>query len=332
MTSGNAGKGATLSAMEKFLAVLPERPQPAAVRFGWTAVIMAISCLAQLGIGRYAGFTGFFLLLPGIFAAGLLFDRGSAFFATGMGAVLAWYLFTPNIYDPRTLIPLVLFLFTGMLFAAVSEGLRKALEQLAASEKAKDLLLQELGHRNKNNIMSIASLLTLQSRGGQDEQVRAALEAAANRVRVMAEVHDHLKASSGDRPVAMAEYLAELCQKLGDMLRGARPVAIKVFTEPLELPENKAVPIAIIVNELVTNSLKYAFPDDRPGTIEVKMETDGEIILSVHDNGVGCEEQAKEGLGTRLIQLMTEQLGGTLKRETDQSGCRATLRLPKSRR
>jgi two-component system, sensor histidine kinase PdtaS len=318
--------------MEKFLAVLPERPQPPSVRYGWTALIMIISCLAQLGVGRYAGFSGFFLLLPGIFAAGLLFDRGSAFFATAIGAMLAWYLFTPSIHDPRTLLPLGLFLITGMLFAVVSEGLRKVLEQLSASEREKDLLLQELGHRNKNNIMSIASLLTLQSRGGSNEAVRNALEAAANRVRVMAEVHDHLKAPSGDRPVAMAEYLAELCQKLGDMLRGARPVAIKVFTEPLELPERKAVPIAIIVNELVTNSLKYAFPDDRPGTIEVKMEADGEITLSVHDNGIGCNEKAKDGLGTRLMQLMTEQLGGTLKRETDQSGCRATLRIPRSRR
>jgi Domain of unknown function (DUF4118) len=110
--------------MEKFLAVLPERPQPPSVRYGWTALIMIISCLAQLGVGRYAGFSGFFLLLPGIFAAGLLFDRGSAFFATAIGAMLAWYLFTPSIHDPRTLLPLGLFLITGMLFAVVSEGLR----------------------------------------------------------------------------------------------------------------------------------------------------------------------------------------------------------------
>jgi two-component system, sensor histidine kinase PdtaS len=318
--------------MEKLLAILPGRPQPIAVRYGWSALIMLVSCLVQVGIKEYTGFTGFFLLLPGIFACGLLFDRGSAFMATAMGGMLGWYLSTPNVYEPRSLLPLGLFLVTGMLFAVVSEGLRKILEELAASKKAQELLLQELGHRNKNNIMNIASLLTLQSRGGATKDVRDALEAAANRVRVMAEVTDHLRAPSGDRPVAMADYLAELCRKVGDTFRGARPVAIKVFTEPVDLPERKAVPIAIIVNELVTNSLKYAFPDDRPGVIEVKMEVDGEIVLTVHDNGIGCDEKAKEGLGTRLMQLMTQQLDGTLKREANVTGCRMTLRIPRSAR
>jgi two-component system, sensor histidine kinase PdtaS len=64
----------------------------------------------------------------------------------------------------------------------------------------------------------------------------------------------------------------------------------------------------------------------------VKMEVDGEIVLTVHDNGIGCDEKAKEGLGTRLMQLMTQQLGGSLKREANVTGCRMTLRIPRTAR
>jgi two-component sensor histidine kinase len=325
---GNNGDIRALVPMEKILAILPERPQPALVRYGVSAIIILVCCLLQLGVHQYAGFTGFFLLLPGIFVCGLLFDRGSGFVATAIGTAFGWYLFTPSVEQPRAIVPLTLFFITGVATAFVSEGLRSTMERLAGAERAKDILLQELAHRTKNNIAGISSLLAIQARSS-DDKVKAALEAAAGRVRVMADVHDYLLSSGAQRSVVMSRYLEGLCHKLGDTLRGLRPVAIKVAAESIELPEQKAVPIAIIVNELVTNSLKYAFPGDRAGTINVNLHMDGEIVLRVDDDGIGSGEATADGLGSRLMKLMTQQLGGTLTRDGNPGGCHVTVRIPK---
>ena len=147
---------------------------------------------------------------------------------------------------------------------------------------------------------------------------------------VMADVHDYLGFSPTGRVVWMERYLEELCHKVGDAMRGSRPVAIRVSAENIELPESTAIPIAIITNELLTNCFKYAFPDDRGGTINVLLHSDDQIILEVTDNGIGCSDDTKSGLGSRLIQLMTQQLGGTLKRDTGPNkGCQVVLRIPK---
>lgn len=89
------------------------------------------------------------------------------------------------------------------------------------------------------------------------------------------------------------------------------------------------MPIAIIVNELVTNSLKYAFPDGRPGHVKVALHTDGDVVLTVTDNGTGFRTEGGEGIGSRVLSLLTQQLGGTLTRENLAQGCRVTLRMPR---
>jgi len=314
--------------MEKLLLLLPERPQPVLVRYGVSAAIILVCSALQYAVYRVAGFAGLFLLLPGIFAAGILFDRGSAFFATALGALVSLYLMFPAgpALDPSVIVPLILFLLTGFAMAVVSEGLRKALERVVKTEREKDLLLRELRHRTKNDIMSIGSILRLQSRRTSAKEVRNALTGAAQRVEVMAEVHDFLRDKPGT--VEMDRYLGELCRRLGDSLRGVRPIAIRVEADNVELPATEAAPIGIITNELVTNCLKYAFPDERAGTIVVKLRRDGEIQLVVEDDGIGCNEDAQEGSGSMLMQLLTRQLGGTMNRTNGSAGCRVEVRVP----
>jgi two-component sensor histidine kinase len=209
--------------------------------------------------------------------------------------------------------------------------LRAVLERLVTAEKAKDLLLHEVLHRTKNNIMSIGSLLILHSRATANEETRAALEAAAGRVRVMVDVHDFLKYSGDERVVEMADYINELVHKVADSLRGSRAIALRVNAEPLRVREYKAVPLGIILNELVTNAFKYAFPNEGAGTIDVTLHDGDEIVLEVRDNGRGCSEGAVDGLGTRLMQLMAQQIGGTLTRDSSSTGCRAVVRVPRHR-
>lgn len=314
--------------MERILWLLPKHRQPVLVRYGVSAAIILVCCAVQYAIYRVAGFAGLFLLLPGIFVAGILFDRGSAFFATALGALVSIYLMFPAwpALDAPVVVPIVLFLLTGIAMAIVSEGLRMALERIVKAEREKDLLLRELRHRTKNDIMNIGSILRLQSRRASAEEVSNALAGAAQRVEVMAEVHDFLRDKPGT--VEMDRYLGELCRRLGDALRGVRPIAIRVEADNVELSATTAVPIGIIANELVTNCLKYAFPDDRAGTIVVKLRRDGEIQLVVEDDGVGCGEDIKEGSGSMLMQLLTRQLGGSMTRTNCSPGCRVEVRVP----
>lgn len=317
--------------MERLFDSLPTHPQPNVVRFGFTLLIMALSALMYLGMLHLTAFNGFFVLLPGIFASGILFDRGSAFFATLIALTIVAFRTASaeaaaSAYEWA--IPILLFSLTGFATAFVSEGVRNVMERLTALEKTKDVLLRELDHRTKNNMMIIASLLRLQAKVAPNNETKDALRSSANRVQVMANVHDHLTPSSPDRAVNMGRYLEELCQKIEE-LSPKSAVTVRCNVDGTILPEKKALPLAFIVNELVTNSLKYAFPDDRDGVIEVALETDGEVILTVIDDGVGRNLDARNGVGTNLINVMTQQLAGAVQYKDENPGLRVTVRVPR---
>jgi two-component sensor histidine kinase len=201
------------------------------------------------------------------------------------------------------------------------------MERLIKLEQTKDVLLRELDHRTKNNMMSISSLLRLQAKVASNKETKNALRSSANRIQVMANVHEHLTGSSPDRPVSMSQYLEDLCQKIEE-LAAASTVTLTCSVDETVLPEKKALPLAFVANELVTNSLKYAFPDNRQGIVDINLKTDGEVILTVSDNGVGRDPDAKDGLGTRLINIMVQQLAGTVAYDEMNPGLSVTVRVP----
>ena len=209
----------------------------------------------------------------------------------------------------------------------MSEALRNVMERLSKAERTKDVLLRELDHRSKNNMMSMASVLRLQARVASNPEIKEALRSSASRIQVMANVHDHLAPSSPDRSVNMKQYLEELCQNIEEM-RAMSGVTIRCQSDENILPEKQALPLAFIVNELVTNSLKYAFPDGRTGIVEVALKTDGDVILDISDNGIGRADEAKAGVGTRLISVMVDQLQATVRYEDANPGCWVAVRIP----
>ena len=288
---------------------------------------MAVSAAVQFGAYAYAGYPGFYILLPGIFFSGLLFDRGSAFFATTVGAALATYL-SPIGEDARHTVPVGLFVLVGFGTAIISEALRKTLERLATSERTKDLLLRELHHRTKNNMAIMAALLRTQARASRSAETRSALVAAARRVGVMSSLQEFLRPSSTVGSIALSEYLHEFTMRTEE-LRADTTVNLTVSAESIEVPEQMALPVGIIVNELVTNSLKHAFPDGRRGTINVKTEVEGStLLIEVADDGVGCEADAPSGTGSRLMDVMARQLGGAIQREQNSPGCKTRVCIP----
>jgi two-component sensor histidine kinase len=316
--------------MEHLLRALPARSQSLLVRYGATTIIVGICFLALIGVSATSGLNATFVLYAAIFLAAILFDRGSGFYAAALSTVLLYFWLRRADHDllpQHTLLPLLVFAVMGAGLATVSEGLRRAWERAVAAEQAKDVLLQELGHRTRNNLAMAISVLSLQARSAHNPESRSALDTAIARIRTIASAHDHFEPRNHDGRIDMPDYLEKLCGHLGDNLRDVRPIAVKVAIDPIVLRAEHAIPIGLIVNELVTNALKYAFPDDRAGSVRVRLEAGPPVTLTVEDDGVGCPPSREPGIGSRLITLLVQQLGGAMTREEAGPGCRVRVAL-----
>jgi two-component system CheB/CheR fusion protein len=210
---------------------------------------------------------------------------------------------------------------------------KKGEEQIRASLREKETLLKEIHHRVKNNLQVIASLMRLQSDFVRDERLGALVEEMHTRIRSIATIHEILYASNDLSTVDFGGYLQKLARDLF-ALYNVDPDKIRLHTDIGEtrLDIAQAVPCGLIVNELLTNSLKYAFRDDRPGVIQVSLQQyGGNLVLEVGDNGVGLppdlDFHRSTSMGLELVNLLTEQLEGTLALDRTH-GTRFTVSFP----
>ncbi|MBN2391899.1 MAG: PAS domain S-box protein [Anaerolineae bacterium] len=189
--------------------------------------------------------------------------------------------------------------------------------KIKASLKEKEILLQEIHHRVKNNLQVISSLLNLQSQGIQDEKTLEVFQESQNRIRSMALIHEKLYRSSDLARVDFAEYIRNLASFLIRSYR-SRAVRLDLQAADIYLSIDNAVPCGLIVNELISNALKHAFVDGREGEIRVIMQqlADHQVRLVVRDNGVGLPKDADYmntgSLGLQLVTMLVEQLDGTI--------------------
>jgi two-component sensor histidine kinase len=319
--------------MERLLVFVPRRPKPPILRFGTAVGVVAVSFLLLIGLHQTGGPYDFYLLYPAVFFCTIAFGESMGYLAAGLETVVLYVLLRipGSLYLPRGyLLSLALFIVLATALTWASGGLRSAWERAVEAERGKDLLLQELGHRTKNNLAMVHSVLSLQARASNDPEIRNALQTALSRVHAISAAHEHVQRGQANGATDMRAYLEELCHQVGDALRGIRPIAITAEVEKLDLPTAQAVPLGLIVNELVTNALKYAFPGDRPGTIWVRLQRRSAITVTVEDDGVGCEPSAPEGAGSRLVQLLVQQLHGTLSRKKRDPGCLVSIELQRS--
>jgi len=217
--------------------------------------------------------------------------------------------------------------------------LRDVTERVAAEEKIiaalreKEVLLREIHHRVKNNLQVVASLLGLQARGATDEQMRKMLLASQNRVHTMALLHECLYQSQNLAQVDFPDYIRQLVPHLYHSFEiPTGRIRLETKLVHLYLDLDAAVACGLIINELVSNSLKYAFPDRSEGVIQIELTSqDHTAQLIVADNGVGQKSpfdlaNAKT-LGLRLVRTLAEQLGGTIEMRTN-GGVEARLTFP----
>ncbi|MFP4490544.1 MAG: sensor histidine kinase [Spirochaetaceae bacterium] len=196
--------------------------------------------------------------------------------------------------------------------------IKRLQENLKKTAEEKELLLREIHHRVKNNLNVVVSLLRIQLGMFDDTHIQEALRDSIERIRSISLVHQYLYQSSNQNSVDFGAFVDEFVADLSRTYEIGGEIRIASEIDDVSVHIDSAVPVSLIINELVTNAFKYAFPDGRGGTITVSISENPEnmIVLSVRDNGVGLPEdfdiETGNSLGMRLIQGLTQQIDGTL--------------------
>ncbi|UEM24870.1 ATP-binding protein (plasmid) [Skermanella mucosa] len=187
----------------------------------------------------------------------------------------------------------------------------RARDALAAALEDNRMLLREVHHRVKNNLQTVSSLIQLQpgDREGKDDLMR--------RIAAMSAVHEHIYGSDQFGHLDIADYIRRLVGGLRDGYGSA--VRVQCDLEPVKVSPDQALPLGLIVNEVVSNAFKHAFPDGRPGliTVTLKAEDDGRALLRVRDDGVGYQPGRATGMGSRLIRGLVHQIEGNCEFQDD---------------
>ncbi|HEA29986.1 MAG TPA: tetratricopeptide repeat protein [Leeuwenhoekiella sp.] len=218
-----------------------------------------------------------------------------------------------------SLIAGLLLLFLILLFVGFTNN-RKKNKLLQKQNREKEFLLKEIHHRVKNNLEVVSSLLALQSAHIKDPKIIDAMVEGQNRVHSMSMIHQRLYQGEDLAAIEMKDYFKNLGSHIIDSFGMEKSVNIVYAMQPIYLDVDTAVPLGLIVNELLTNTLKYAFPE-KNGIITIVLNYKEKSLLSlvIADNGIGKQEDniiQGTGFGTQLISLLTQQLEGTLKSET----------------
>ncbi len=221
-------------------------------------------------------------------------------------------------------------------FTEATTALQEREAQLLRAEANQKLLMLEVHHRVKNNLQIIASLLNLQASRIRVPEARAEFQAARDRVRALATLHRHLYAEGELHTINMRSFLMELCGQLFQAIgeKEGHRLRLSIEAPELRMTSDQAVPLALIVTEAVTNSIKYAFPGGRSGHISVRLnEHDGVLDLEIEDDGIGIpagrvetESGTRDGIGLQLIRGFSRQLGASLEVE-EGHGTRYAVRL-----
>ena len=195
---------------------------------------------------------------------------------------------------------------------------KELVKQIEKSLEEKELLLKEIHHRVKNNLMIISSLLNLQSRYIEDKKYKDIFRESQNRAKSMALIHERLYKSTDLKRIDFGDYIRTLANDLfHTYISDPSRIQMAMNIEEVRLDINTAIPLGLIVNELISNSMKHAFPDGMKGKININFHLKGDkFILTVRDNGVGfpkdMDYKNTESLGLQIINSLTDQIDGKL--------------------
>jgi two-component system, sensor histidine kinase PdtaS len=313
----------------------------------WRLVIaglaLAATCLFQIPLEQEVPGEPFLLFFLVVIGMTLAFGTGVGFACVGLSTFLSLYFFEPfgtlALRHAADLIKIELYaiLASGCVasFAFIINSLIAANEKaeaLKGMDESKSILLQELAHGVANNFATVAALIRIKSGLILDAEARSVLDEALEQVTVMGRVHRRLRAGDREASLDSAAFIQELCEDFKVMVRG-RPLSIECRADSRLLTMDQAVALGLLVNELVTNAMKHAFPDGRAGHIRIGFEVlKYQWRLSVGDDGNGFQHRSTvvvgAGQGQELVRGLSRQLGGDLQFETTERGTTFRLSVP----
>ncbi len=301
-------------------------------RYGAALGLVGVAFVLRLALGVVLdeGALPFLTFFPAILAASAVLASGAGYVAAAASAVAGAFFMLPEgriaIDSAQGLLSLAAFVAAACLCACVCESLANALRARDVAERGRRLALEEFRHRTRNDLQSLTSLLLLRARRASPE-TRAALREAAGHALGLAKIHSRLTQAAVPNCVPRVDtraFLHGLCSDLAASASadGLRPVALDVEAESHLLTNERAVTVGLVVNEAVTNALKYAWPSaEHSGRVRVSFSRDGgQFVLVVEDDGVGMaalsatQGVGTDGLGTRLLRALAAQLRGTFTR------------------
>ncbi len=217
---------------------------------------------------------------------------------------------------------LILITLIGLIIAKLYQNINNKNQLINSALKDKDILLREIHHRVKNNLQVISSLLSLQSRQISDVHVQQAINEGRNRVRSMALIHQNLYQYENLTGVNVHHYLEKLIAELCNTYNiNQNDIAMDLDIEDINLDVDTMVPLGLVINELISNCLKHAFPERNNATITICLREDHQrLILNVSDNGVGLEEDqfdSSKSFGNRLIKAFSQKLKADISYKVD---------------
>ncbi|WP_176599261.1 MULTISPECIES: sensor histidine kinase [Sphingobium] len=303
-------------------------------------IVIAFAAIGFAIVGRLLiqslvpGVVPFSLTYPAIILAGLLGGWEAGLISIAGCELLIWYFVIPPVRSftplaPSDAVSLAVSTVSQLIALAVVVKYREASERThrdaAAQAEFFRLALNELDHRTKNNFMIAASLLTAQASQAQPE-VAGELKNAAARLMMIAATYSHLSGSSQSiSEVRLDEYLGEICAQLRDgLLPGG--IVLTFSGDPTVMDARRAVNIGLIMNEWITNAVKYAFPEGF-GSIDIRLARAGDRLeLMVADDGIGANVEGAGGRGSRLIQMLAQSIHADLQVRND-GGTQAILAM-----
>lgn len=244
--------------------------------------------------------------------------------------------------DSKKVFSFICILFSVYLLGGVfGKDLLKAHHRLYKSKteiekrvNEKEMLLREVHHRVKNNLQTVSSLLNLQSKNTNNSQIKTVIKSSQNRVISMAMIHEMLYMRDNLSKIEFRSYVKELGEYLIKSLNATRNhIELHVDIPEVKLGIDTAIPLGLLINEVITNSLKYGFTNNKDGHIHIRLkkESDAFYELFIGDSGVGFSDEidlkTTKSLGLKLIHNLARQLKGSISRETSQNGTNYTVKF-----
>ena len=214
-------------------------------------------------------------------------------------------------------------LYGALAMTLVQQGYFKYHKDLKQKTEEKEMLFREMHHRTKNNLALVGSMVALDSMAVEDPHARDILKALQNKINTIMLLHQQLQDVETTDHVNTRDYLGLLIDSFSENRSGKNNrIAIEKDIAPIDLSSSEAIPVGLILNELITNSRKHAFPGSSKGKIQVQLKQDnGKIFIKVADNGKGLSEKPRDGSnGLSLVKSLTKQVNGDFSIENNKEG------------